>query len=74
LPAQLGLHYTSRQDIELIVEPVLMAPLRREWDAIQAEAASLRDAYDSAATTREQQDCAARLPPCATGCWPACAR
>lgn len=33
-PAQrnkLGAVYTSRTDIELIVEPVLMAPLRREW-------------------------------------------
>jgi very-short-patch-repair endonuclease len=59
--AQLGLHYTSRQDIELIVEPVLMAPLRREWAAIQAEAEPLRDAYDAAATTRDQQDLAAEL-------------
>jgi len=27
--AQLGAHYTSREDILLIVEPVLMRPLRR---------------------------------------------
>jgi hypothetical protein len=32
----LGAHYTSRADIELIVEPVLMAPLRREWEEVQA--------------------------------------
>ena len=25
---QLGTHYTSREDIELVVEPVLMSPLR----------------------------------------------
>jgi hypothetical protein len=31
----LGAHYTSRADIELIVEPVLMAPLRREWDDVK---------------------------------------
>ena len=31
--AQLGAHYTSRDDILLIVEPVLMAPLRRRWAA-----------------------------------------
>ena len=31
--SQLGAHYTSRDDILLIVEPVLMAPLRREWAA-----------------------------------------
>jgi type II restriction/modification system DNA methylase subunit YeeA len=32
----LGAHYTSRDDIELIVQPVLMEPLRREWKAIRA--------------------------------------
>lgn len=31
----IGAHYTSRADMELIVEPVLMAPLRREWDEVQ---------------------------------------
>ena len=34
---KLGAHYTSREDIALIVEPVLMAPLRREWAAIQSD-------------------------------------
>lgn len=29
--AQLGAHYTSREDIETLVEPVVMTPLRREW-------------------------------------------
>ncbi|MFO7723704.1 MAG: SEC-C metal-binding domain-containing protein, partial [Bacteroidales bacterium] len=29
--SQLGAHYTSREDIETLVEPVVMAPLRREW-------------------------------------------
>ncbi len=37
--AQLGAHYTSKEDILLIVEPVLMAPLRREWVQIQQQAA-----------------------------------
>ena len=32
---QLGTHYTSREDIELIVEPVLMNPLRAEWARIR---------------------------------------
>ncbi|NLE53147.1 MAG: class I SAM-dependent DNA methyltransferase, partial [Chloroflexi bacterium] len=49
--AQLGAHYTSSDDIKLIVEPVLMAPLRREWAAIQAEAAPLRERYDAALQT-----------------------
>jgi type II restriction/modification system DNA methylase subunit YeeA len=29
--AQIGAHYTSREDIEVLVEPVVMQPLRREW-------------------------------------------
>ncbi|MEW6354764.1 MAG: DNA methyltransferase [Planctomycetota bacterium] len=33
--AQLGAQYTSRQDIETLVEPVVMAPLRREWNEIK---------------------------------------
>jgi len=36
--AQLGAHYTSRDDILLIVEPVLMAPLRRRWDDVRGQA------------------------------------
>ena len=30
--ARLGAHYTSADDITLVVEPVVMKPLRREWD------------------------------------------
>ncbi len=49
--AQLGAHYTSRADILLIVEPVLMEPLRREWAAIKAEAETLRPAFDDPTIT-----------------------
>jgi len=35
--AQIGAHYTSREDILLVVEPVIMMPLRREWSAVKAE-------------------------------------
>jgi hypothetical protein len=35
--SQLGAHYTSEADIKTIVEPVLMAPLRREWAALRQE-------------------------------------
>jgi type II restriction/modification system DNA methylase subunit YeeA len=37
---QLGLHYTSKDDILLVIEPVLMAPLRTKWRKIQVEARS----------------------------------
>jgi type II restriction/modification system DNA methylase subunit YeeA len=45
-PAQrrrIGAHYTSRADIELIVEPVLMAPLRWEWDQIKGAVQQLSE-------------------------------
>src|SRR5205807_2404612 len=35
--AQIGAHYTSEEDIKTIVEPVLMAPLRREWSKLKGE-------------------------------------
>jgi len=35
--AQIGAQYTSRDDIMLIVEPVVMAPLRKEWQAIREQ-------------------------------------
>ncbi len=33
--AQLGAHYTSEPDIRLLLEPVLMSPLRREWATLK---------------------------------------
>ena len=39
--SQQGAHFTSKEDILLIVEPVLMAPLRRRWEAVRAEAQAL---------------------------------
>src|ERR1700738_2517017 len=38
--AQIGAHYTSEEDILTIVEPVLMAPLRRDWSTLKASLAS----------------------------------
>ena len=39
--SQLGAHYTSPGDIMLVVEPVLMKPLRREWDDARHDAEAL---------------------------------
>ena len=47
--SQLGAHYTSKEDILLIVEPVLMAPLRRRWAEVQAAVAGLVGKRDAAA-------------------------
>ncbi|MDR3633432.1 MAG: hypothetical protein P4L84_06310, partial [Isosphaeraceae bacterium] len=39
--AQLGAHYTSRDDILRLVEPVILRPLRREFAATQARVTEL---------------------------------
>ncbi|CAJ0881415.1 hypothetical protein AMST5_03243 [freshwater sediment metagenome] len=35
--AQIGAHYTDADKIMMIVEPVILRPLRREWDALRAD-------------------------------------
>ena len=35
--ARLGAHYTSADDIMLVINPVVMDPLEREWDAARQE-------------------------------------
>jgi len=39
--AQLGAQYTSREDIETLIEPVVMQPLRREWEATRESISNL---------------------------------
>ncbi len=39
--SQIGAHYTSSDDIRTLVEPVMMAPLRREWQAVRDKCESL---------------------------------
>ena len=39
--SQLGAHYTSASDIMLVVDPVVMEPLRREWDAVRQDVSNL---------------------------------
>lgn len=56
--AQLGAYYTSRADILLVVEPVVIAPLRRRWVAVQQQAQTLlekRDAARGAERNRHQR-------------------
>ena len=40
---QLGTHYTSREDIELIVKPVLMRPLHAQWEDVRTKAQAYLD-------------------------------
>jgi type II restriction/modification system DNA methylase subunit YeeA len=61
---QLGAHFTGEEDILLVVEPVLMAPLRRRWAEIKAQAEALavrRDAAQGAQRTRLANDLFALL-------------
>jgi type II restriction/modification system DNA methylase subunit YeeA len=48
--AQLGAYYTGRADIERVVDPVVMQPLRRRWDEIRAESDKLKAEWDEATT------------------------
>ena len=50
--AQLGAHYTSESDIKTVVEPVLMAPLRREWATLNA---SLLPSFQRGKGTAEER-------------------
>lgn len=57
--SQIGAHYTSRDDIMLVVEPVIVRPLRREWEAAQAvieEQIGRRRAAKTAATKKKADE------------------
>jgi len=47
--SQLGAHHTSREDILLIVEPVVIEPLQRRWATVRAEALALAEAAEKEA-------------------------
>ena len=57
--AQTGAHYTGADDIELVVEPVVMTPLRREWETARQEIGELleseRDCHAALAMTTTEQ-------------------
>lgn len=46
LRSQLGAEYTSRTDIETLIEPVVLAPLRRQWTEVRAKTDKLIAAGD----------------------------
>ena len=58
--AQLGAHYTDRDKIMLLVEPVVIRPWLAEWQAektgIAAELERAKDAKSPAARTKQQND------------------
>ena len=46
--SQIGAHYTHPDDIRAVVEPVLMAPLRREWEQVREQVSALTERRRSA--------------------------
>lgn len=50
--SQIGAHYTSREDILLVVEPVLMVPLRRRWAEVRQKASDIARRRDETDTKR----------------------
>lgn len=46
--SQLGAHYTPLADIVDVVEPVMLAPLRAEWEALRAELVPLMELAEAA--------------------------
>lgn len=54
--AQLGAHYTGRDDILRVVDPVVMTPLRRRWDEVRAEADAKRAEIEAAPTPQTRRN------------------
>ena len=55
--AQIGAHYTSREDIETLLRPVMLAPLRREWEEAKARAdAEAKARADAEETARKEAE------------------
>ncbi|MEZ5582620.1 MAG: type IIL restriction-modification enzyme MmeI [Candidatus Competibacteraceae bacterium] len=48
--SQLGAHYTDRDKIMLLVEPVIVRPLQTEWESVKAQIAARLDKADNAKT------------------------
>jgi hypothetical protein len=51
--AQLGAQYTSREDIETLIEPVVMRPLREEWESTLVAVERLLDVNAGKSKTKE---------------------
>jgi hypothetical protein len=53
--AQLGAHYTGRADIERVVGPVVLAPLRRRWEEVRRQADALKAQWQAASETAARE-------------------
>ena len=71
---QTGAHYTGADDIKLVVEPVVMRPLHREWDVVRQEVNELSDNGDAGVAWKRLEAFQVRLaavtvldPACGSG-------
>jgi hypothetical protein len=58
--SQLGAHYTSKQDILLIIEPVIMEPLKKRWAEVKAEVTTMDEAAQKQTKVRPITSCEIR--------------
>lgn len=54
--AALGAQYTGRADIERVVKPVVMDPLRRKWDEVRAAADAKKAEWEAAPTLQRRRN------------------
>lgn len=59
--SQIGAHYTSREDIMLVIEPVILRPLRREWVETQETVTRELDKRAKAKTDRAKKNANERI-------------
>jgi hypothetical protein len=52
--AQIGAHYTSKEDILLVVDPVVMAPLRQEWEEVKSKLEPALAKHDAEADRKKR--------------------
>jgi hypothetical protein len=54
--SRLGAHYTPRSYVERLVRPVVMEPLRQQWDEVELELRRLLDAGEGKEPTAKQRE------------------
>jgi hypothetical protein len=54
--SRLGAHYTPRSYVERLVRPVVMEPLRQQWDEVELELRRLLDAGEGKEPTVKQRE------------------
>ena len=59
--SKLGAHYTPRSYVERLIRPVVIQPLREEWELVQAEVKQLLDNGDGLPTEAQKRKAIALL-------------